>query len=216
MSKFTYGSFIYIAYDPNNPEHQYRSQNAFTSATKARRLRESFSIILPKDFDLFPFLQSFSILFTKNICRIPKFPRRRNSEDLTARQLILPLVYEFLLFLLRVIMETSWIQCGQTIISVSPLKIIYLASFSIKVSQSRGCSIFFSFNSQHCQQRHHLLIRYQRHHLNDHSQQQQQQQQQSHPRTHSDPWNPSPFSASSRLDNGNAGSEVGRYDYQWQ
>ena len=30
VTKFTYGSFIHIAYDPNNPDHQW-SQNVFTS-----------------------------------------------------------------------------------------------------------------------------------------------------------------------------------------
>ena len=51
---------------------------------------------------------------------------------------------------------------------------------------------------------------------NDHSQQQQQQQQQSRPRTYSDPWNPNYFSATSALENGNAGSGGGGYDFQRQ
>ena len=47
-SRFRIRSFIHIAYDPNNPDHQYWSRNAFTSATGARRLRGSFSLIPPK------------------------------------------------------------------------------------------------------------------------------------------------------------------------
>ena len=50
------------------------------------------------------------------ICRIPKSRRRRNSEDLITELQITRLVYEFLLFLFGVIVETSWIQCGQTLI----------------------------------------------------------------------------------------------------
>ena len=48
VSKFTYGSFIHVAYDPSNPDHQYRSHRVFVSASGARRLLGSFSIILPK------------------------------------------------------------------------------------------------------------------------------------------------------------------------
>ena len=44
------------------PDYQYRSQNAFTSATGAKRLRGSFSLILPKVCCLFPFLESLSII----------------------------------------------------------------------------------------------------------------------------------------------------------
>ena len=33
VSKFTYDSFIHIAYDSSNPDHQHCSQNAFTSAS---------------------------------------------------------------------------------------------------------------------------------------------------------------------------------------
>jgi len=49
VSKFTYGSFIHVAYDPSNPDHQYRSHRVFISASGARRLLGSFSIILPKN-----------------------------------------------------------------------------------------------------------------------------------------------------------------------
>ena len=41
------------------------------------------------------------------ICRIPKSRRRRNSEDLITELQITRLVYEFLLFLFGVIVETS-------------------------------------------------------------------------------------------------------------
>ena len=59
VSKVIYGSFIHIAFDPNNPGHQY----PFTSGTRARRLCGSFSILLTKVSCLFPFLESFSVLF---------------------------------------------------------------------------------------------------------------------------------------------------------
>ena len=55
-------SLIHIAYDSSNPDYQYRSQNTFTSATGAKRLRGSFNLILPKVSCLFPFLKSLSII----------------------------------------------------------------------------------------------------------------------------------------------------------
>ena len=116
VSKFTYGSFIHIAYDLNNKSVSKRVHLCFPGS---RRLRGSFSIILPNVSSLFPFFKSLRMLF----CRIPKIPRRRNSEDLVTRKQILGLVYEFLLFLFGVIVETSWIQCGQTLI---PMRVLFL------------------------------------------------------------------------------------------
>ena len=37
VSKFTYDSFIHIAYDSSNQDHQFWSQNAFTSASGTRQ-----------------------------------------------------------------------------------------------------------------------------------------------------------------------------------
>ena len=49
-----------------NSDHQYQSQNAFTSVPGTRRLRGTFSIILLKDFELFvSFLQKL-VSFLKN------------------------------------------------------------------------------------------------------------------------------------------------------
>ena len=48
VSKLTYGSFIHVAYDASNPDHQYRSHRVFTSASGAKRLLGAFSIILPR------------------------------------------------------------------------------------------------------------------------------------------------------------------------
>ena len=59
VSKFTYGSFIHVAYDPSNPDHQYRSHRVFISASGARRLLGSFSIILPKVSCFLPLLKKF-------------------------------------------------------------------------------------------------------------------------------------------------------------
>ena len=50
-----------------------------TRLPRARRLRGSFSIILPKVSFLFPFLKSLTLIFFKNICKISNFPRRRDS-----------------------------------------------------------------------------------------------------------------------------------------
>ena len=56
---FTYRSFIHISYDSSNPDHQYRSQNVFTSTSGARRL----SITLPNVSCLFPFPRGLSMFF---------------------------------------------------------------------------------------------------------------------------------------------------------
>ena len=45
QSRSTFTSFIHTACDPNNPDHQYQSQNALTSASG---VRGSFSFFLPK------------------------------------------------------------------------------------------------------------------------------------------------------------------------
>ena len=65
VSKFTYRSFIHISYDSNNPDHRYRSQSMFISASGVRWLRVSFSNILFKVSCLFPFLRGLSMLFKK-------------------------------------------------------------------------------------------------------------------------------------------------------
>ena len=82
VSKFTYGSFIHIAYASSNPDHQYRSRNAFTSVPRARRVRGSFSIILPKVSCCSLSSRAWVCYLKTIICRVPKFRRRRISEVL--------------------------------------------------------------------------------------------------------------------------------------
>ena len=64
----------------SNPDHQHRSQNAFTSASGARQLHRSFSIILPRVSSscLFPFFQSLSKLFKRVLfVEYPSFGDKR-------------------------------------------------------------------------------------------------------------------------------------------
>ena len=64
----------------SNPDHQHRSQNAFTSASGARQLHRSFSIILPRVSSscLFPFFQSLSKLFKRVLSvEYPSFGDKR-------------------------------------------------------------------------------------------------------------------------------------------
>ena len=150
FSKFIYGSFIHIPYDSSDPGHQYRSQNVFTSTSGARRLRCSFSTILrflPKVSCLFSFFKSLSKSFEK-----PLFVAYPSFRDKGIRRILLlasdsAAVYEYLSFLFCVIVETLRIQCGQTLLLVSPLFItISLASFSFQVPQNRGNNAVASFS----------------------------------------------------------------------
>ena len=140
------------------------------------------------------------MLFKKTfLCRIPKLRRRRNSEDLITRQQILQLVYEFLLFPsgVKKVATSIWADVDT---SKSPLRIIYLASFSIQVPQNRVkqcCSIPYNDTTNLSAAGSFIFP-------NDHSQ--QQLKHQSRPRIYSDPRNPNLFSASSGLENGNARS----------
>ena len=59
VPKFIYGALIHIIYDSSN---LYRFQNALTSASGARRLRGSFSIIRLKVCCLFPVFKNLSML----------------------------------------------------------------------------------------------------------------------------------------------------------
>ena len=99
VPKFIYGALIHIIYDSSN---LYRFQNALTSASGARRLYESFGIILPKVSPLFPSFKSLIVFRRTFFCRISKFPRRRNSVNLNSGLQIVRLVYEFLSFLFGV------------------------------------------------------------------------------------------------------------------
>jgi hypothetical protein len=49
VSKFTYGTFCRIIYDPSDPDHQSRSHNVVTNATGEVRIDDFFDIILPQN-----------------------------------------------------------------------------------------------------------------------------------------------------------------------
>ena len=48
VSKFAYGTFSRIAYDPNDPEHQKRKSTLAVSASGEKRVGGIFHTILPK------------------------------------------------------------------------------------------------------------------------------------------------------------------------
>ena len=126
--KFPYGSFIHIAYVSSNSDHQYRSQNALTSALEARRLHESFRIILPKVSSLFPFFKSLRTLFRKLL--LLEYPSFGDEKILLTALQILQLVFE---------------KFRQTLMPVSPLTIVYFAFFSIRYRKTNV--VAFSSNS---------------------------------------------------------------------
>ena len=66
--------FLHIGYDSSNPgpDHQY-SQNEFTSASGARRLRGSFNIIRHKVSCLVSFFKSLSMLLKLLLVEYPRF-----------------------------------------------------------------------------------------------------------------------------------------------
>ena len=128
--KFPYGSFIHIAYNSSNSDHQYRSQNALTSALEARRLHGSFRIILPKVSSLFPFFKSLSTLFKKLL--LLEYPSFGDEKILLTALQILQLVFE---------------KFRQTLMPVSPLTIVYFA-FSIRYRKTNVVAFSsISFNS---------------------------------------------------------------------
>ena len=96
VSKFTYGVFGDTVYDPSAPDHRLRSHKVFTSVSGNERIGDFFDIILPKVSCLISFLQC--MLLKAFICRIPKFQRRRNSENLFPRHQILYALFQALRF----------------------------------------------------------------------------------------------------------------------
>ena len=106
VSKITYGKFCSILYDPSDPDHRLRSHSVYTNVSGEERISGFFDIILPKVSCFFSFLKSM-LLKILIICRIPKFRRRRNSENLILRSQILQLIYELLILLFGVTMGTS-------------------------------------------------------------------------------------------------------------
>ena len=80
VSKFTYGTFCQIPYNPNDPDHQSRSHDSYEEDSGEIVIDGVFDIILPKVSCLLPFLKKYII--KKSFWRIPKFRRWRNSKDL--------------------------------------------------------------------------------------------------------------------------------------
>ena len=98
-SKFTYGSFIHIAYDSSNRDHRYRPQKrVYLGLGGSGSFSTSILLNLLKASCLFPFLKSLIVIYKKFICRFSKFPRRRNSNNLVTglQSVRLVQVYEFL------------------------------------------------------------------------------------------------------------------------
>ena len=48
ISKFTYGTFTSTRFDPTAPDHPQRFHNLRTSRDGVRRIKDHFSVILPK------------------------------------------------------------------------------------------------------------------------------------------------------------------------
>ena len=72
----------------------------------------------PKWVVYIAFLKSM-LLKKAFICRIPRFRRRRNSENLIAWIRSLQLIFELLVILSGVTVETSLLQFGKTLMPVS-------------------------------------------------------------------------------------------------
>ena len=131
VSKFTYRSFIHITYNSSNPDHRYRSQIAFTSATGARPLHGSFNVNIPR---VVCSLSSRGLLLKKNYLW-----NTQVSDDG-----ILLLGYRFCgwftssyCFCLVLPWKRRTPMWADVDTSESPLTIIYLSSFSIQVPEQR-------------------------------------------------------------------------------
>jgi hypothetical protein len=48
ISKFTYGTFCHLLFDPTDLDHQQRRHNTFTDLAGDWRILDAFSVILPK------------------------------------------------------------------------------------------------------------------------------------------------------------------------
>ena len=125
VSKFTYGCMSGKRYDPSNPDHRSRSHSVRTDFDGEERLRNFFTIILPKVSGLISFLESM-LLKKLFIFRIPKFRRRRNSDSLVAGIQILQAIYELLEVMFGVTVETSYLRSGKTLIPVSTISQLYV------------------------------------------------------------------------------------------
>ena len=105
VSKITYGSFCHIPYNPYDPEHQSRSYNAFIDVSGDRKIGGVFDIILPKVSCVI--LPQKYVIFFKKKSRIPKFRRRKNSDNLIPLVQILLISDSTLMILFGVTVETS-------------------------------------------------------------------------------------------------------------
>ena len=48
ISKFTYGNFCHVHFDPTDPDHQRRCHNTFTDFDGDKRINNCFYVIPPK------------------------------------------------------------------------------------------------------------------------------------------------------------------------
>ena len=63
VSKYTYGNFCTIPYDPSDADHRSRFHNVYTTISGEERISNFFDIILPKVSGLISFLQKYVIFF---------------------------------------------------------------------------------------------------------------------------------------------------------
>jgi hypothetical protein len=76
ISKFTYGEFCAICFDPADPDHQQRLRDTYTDVSGVRRISHSFNVILPKVFN---FSSSF-LAVEMCLRRIRKFRKLKSSK----------------------------------------------------------------------------------------------------------------------------------------
>ena len=130
VSKYTYGSFCAIPYNPSAPDHRSRSRNVFAAVSGDKRIDGFFDIIIPKVSCLTILPQK--VWFFK-ICRVPKFRRQKNSGKLSALLQILQLFSEFLISLFGVTVVISRLQSGKILIPVRSCSSLQFVKASLDV-----------------------------------------------------------------------------------
>ena len=152
ISKFAYGSFIRIAYDwtPwSNSYHQYRSQNALTSASGASQAAPWVFQYYPTQSELFvPFLQSLRTLFSNFYMQ--------NTQVLETKGIQKILVYRDTV--------CNWFRVIQADVDTSETLQTSISRSSLSGTGIQCRSVFLPL-VQLFQQPHHQLIHYQRLHL---------------------------------------------------
>jgi hypothetical protein len=76
VSKFDYGQFSNVRYNPQNPEHVARYRDSYVSLSGERNIKNSFSVILPK---VDPGMIYFAFFILILGVRIHRCQKQRNS-----------------------------------------------------------------------------------------------------------------------------------------